>query len=525
VLTIDRKGGREIHRESQRDERGRELARAEASVSYAIGSGVRGVGYVFEREGRLYQSPISWYTQAQKWGLSPGYESHNFHFDRPIESQCLFCHSNRVQPVDLAVNHYKEPVFALGAAIGCERCHGPGELHVRGQEIVDGRDLTIVNPRHLDKVRRAAVCEQCHLLGEQRIGRLGGGEFDYRPGMLPTLAYAVYGRSSDNGIRAVGHVEQMKASRCFRASSGQLGCTSCHDPHQVPAAGDRVSHFRARCLSCHEQKKCSLEESTRRAVDRADSCIKCHMPKLQSTEIAHVSTTDHRIMKRPVPPTADPARRKSGSPLVLRNADPDGPDAVGLGREFAIALAAELPRLSDQPDVGSLRSKVMGMLDQVVHENPEDVLAKRVRAQVLVFSGRRRDAMTALEDVLRISPNYEQALDEFLSYALDLQLANAAMGPAQHAVALNPASAVFHERLAYVLLDRDDWSGALAEARRSLAINPFLRFARMFLVQSLLMGRDSSAAEAEFETLVKLHPSDREYLLNWFAGWQGKYKK
>ena len=39
--------------------------------------------------------------------------------------------------------------FGLGEAIGCERCHGPGELHVRGQEVVAGRDLTIVNPRHL----------------------------------------------------------------------------------------------------------------------------------------------------------------------------------------------------------------------------------------------------------------------------------------------------------------------------------------------------------------------------------------
>ena len=138
--------GRLFHKESRRDEQGRAVAEVENEVKYAIGSGTRGIAYLIEHDGRLFQSPIAWYSQKERWDLSPGYQLHNFHFDRTIEPQCLFCHANRVEPVERTVNRYKEPTFQ-GFSIGCERCHGPGAVHVRGQETVAGRDVTIVNPR------------------------------------------------------------------------------------------------------------------------------------------------------------------------------------------------------------------------------------------------------------------------------------------------------------------------------------------------------------------------------------------
>ena len=126
-FTIERRGGREIHRETFRDG-GQVLAQVEAEVAYAMGSGARAISYLVERDGRLFESPITWYTQTQKWDLSPGYERDNMHFERPIDPDCLYCHSNRVEPVPLSANRYNEPIFQ-GHAIGCERCHGPGELH------------------------------------------------------------------------------------------------------------------------------------------------------------------------------------------------------------------------------------------------------------------------------------------------------------------------------------------------------------------------------------------------------------
>ena len=111
--------------------------------------GGRGSAYLIERDGYLFESPITWYPQERKWDLSPGYEKSNVHFDRPIQPDCLFCHANRVEPVAGSVNRYRRPIFQdLG--IGCERCHGPGALHVLDPVTVDGRDMTIVNPARLE---------------------------------------------------------------------------------------------------------------------------------------------------------------------------------------------------------------------------------------------------------------------------------------------------------------------------------------------------------------------------------------
>ncbi len=132
--------------------------------------------------------------------------------------------------------------------------------------------------------------------------------------------------------------------------------------------------------------------------------------------------------------------------------------------------------------------------------------------------------MPVIESVLRAAPTYEQALDQYLAYALDLEDIQAARAPAKQAVAINPWSSLFHERLAYVSLEHQNWDGALQEARLALGINPFLRFPRMFIVQCLLHRKDLKLAEDELATLIKLHPTYRDFLIKWFADWRRIYK-
>src|SRR5262249_42690994 len=144
-------------------------------VAFAVGSGQQGQSFLVKRGDSLFQSPISWYTQKKAWGLSPGFEKVNEHFQRYITEPCLFCHTNEARTEPHTINHYPQASLRL-EAIGCERCHGPGELHVAartGGERPEGKDLTIVNPRHLEPGLREAVCEQCHLQGEARIVRRG----------------------------------------------------------------------------------------------------------------------------------------------------------------------------------------------------------------------------------------------------------------------------------------------------------------------------------------------------------------
>src|SRR5262245_47240648 len=154
---------------------GRPAAELVWDVDYTIGSGGRGHSYLTDRDGYLVQTPVSWYSQKKKWDLSPGFSPAMLK-GRAVLHEHLICHANRAHPVEGTVNRYARPVFD-GYAIGCQRCHGPGELHVASREGAEpapaGADLTIVNPRRLERPLRDAVCEQCHLTGEARTPRRG----------------------------------------------------------------------------------------------------------------------------------------------------------------------------------------------------------------------------------------------------------------------------------------------------------------------------------------------------------------
>jgi hypothetical protein len=523
-FTVEHQRGRMVHREARIDNKGRVLAQVEAVVKYALGSGSRAVSYLVERDGRLFESPISWYSRKRRWNLSPGYEGdNNRHFDRPIEPGCLFCHANRIEPIAWSVNRYAEPTFR-SHAIGCERCHGPGELHSRQSEMVRGCDPTIVNPRHLEPALRLAVCEQCHSPGAQRFERTGRSLFDYRPG-LPTVAFfAIYGRADQEGNNAVDHVEQMKASRCFRESRGRLDCTSCHDPHQLPEPAEKVEYFRNRCLACHDQKDCSLPEPARLAQSRENDCVQCHMQRTQSTDIAHVSATDHRIPRAAGTEPAGAPHTASEFLPVLLNGNGLGPKEVRLlDRELAIAVVGDGPRMPDTPQVRQIRSFAIDVLDGVLADRPDDLMARRVKALALWQTGRRYEAIREVGEVLRAAPSYERALDECVSYAIPAGDVRTAMDVARRAVAVDPSSAAFHERLAYASVQGRDWDTALRESRAALGIDPFLRFARMFLIQSLLHRSGAGPAREEFATLIGLHPRLRESLERWFADERNRF--
>ena len=296
--SIEVRDGHVLHQETRRDATGRIVARSEAEVQFAVGSGRQGISYLIDHDGFLFESPLTWYSRKQRWGLSPGFEVSNNHFDRPIQPNCLFCHANRTAPVVGPINRYRPPIFQ-GHAIGCERCHGPGELHVAGPAMVEGKDMTIVNPADLEPALRDDVCAQCHLAGDSRIVRVGRRNEDYRPGLPFHEFWTVFVQPPDRAEdRFVGQVEQMHESNCFRASRGRLGCISCHSPHHFPAPAEKVAYYRVRCLECHSERGCSLPASDRLERSSDDDCTSCHMPRAGSFDIPHSASANHRIPRR-----------------------------------------------------------------------------------------------------------------------------------------------------------------------------------------------------------------------------------
>ncbi len=513
--SIENRNGHVIHLETRRSTSGQLVAQKEAEVQYVLGSGRQAVAYLIEHDGFLFQSPINWYPRAQRWDLAPGYEKRNLHFTRPVAEECLFCHANQFDPVPGTVNRYQQPIFR-GYAVGCERCHGPGELHVRRPAEVNGPDMTIVNPDSLKPSLRDAVCEQCHLNGHQRVLRLDRRNEDYRPG-LPfyefwTVLDTVGGASEQ---RFVGQVEQMHESRCFRASKGALGCTSCHDPHRLPEPGEQVAYYRRRCLECHADQGCSLATAVRLEQSRDDDCVSCHMPSAHSSDVIHVAITDHRILRRASQPDRAPAagRQPSGGQghMVVFHRDlMDEHERAEAERDVGVGLALR----DEWPDSAAA---ALPLLEAALLGRPDDVTAWESKGIVLGRLGRREEALAALRTALAQEPNRESTLMHAAYQATFAGRREDAIAYWRRVIAINPWRELYHSELAILLSQVRDWRGATDESRAAIRLNPARIQMRQLLVRCELHLKNPEAARKEFQTLLGFDPPNRDELIRWLA--------
>jgi hypothetical protein len=533
TFSVERRGRRIFHREVFRVQ-GKKVAELEEEVHFALGSGTQGRSYLVNRGGFLYQSPISWYAHRESrhhpahwfsprraWDLSPGYAHHLVHFTRGITNECLFCHSHRVAPVAGTLNGYREPVFRPQTAIGCERCHGPGELHVRsrigGAAPPPGRDRTIVDVKHLEPALREAVCQQCHLQGEARIARRGRERFDYRPGLPLHEFLAVFVRPPEltDGHRAVSHTEQMAISTCFRRSRGtkKLGCLSCHDPHRLPAPGRRLAFYRGRCLNCHREESCSLAPAERRQSQ--DSCIACHMPRSSSSNIAHSAVTDHRIVRSP----DHPPRPRSGFtiPLLPFHAELKSESPRELERDLGLAMIVQARKPNRDGDRRIICANALPFLEAAVDRHPGDVAAGEARGYALWTLGRLAEARQAMEQTLARAPRREVALYDAVRLMITLNQSDAALRYCRRLLEVSPGDDRGHALLAKLLADRGRWPEALRACRTALRLDPSSVGARMVLVAWHLHRGNKKHARAEFELLLAMRPANAAQLRRWFA--------
>jgi Tfp pilus assembly protein PilF len=522
---IERRDRHIVHKATRRSAEGSVLAEIEAEVRFALGSGTRGTTFLIERDGFLFQSPISWFAQKGRWDISPGYGELNArpNFERIIEPECLFCHVNQVRPVAGTLNRYEPQIFE-GHAIGCERCHGPGALHVNRSGESTEFDLTIVNPAKLAPALRDSVCQQCHLQGWFRFSR-GGHEFsDFRPGLPMHRFMAVFVRTNDKAskLELAGQVEQMESSRCFRASQRQLGCISCHDPHRLPAPAGKAAYFRRRCLECHEKKGCALQLAERQFRGPGEDCIACHMPRSAVTNIPHMAETDHRIPRgvpSPVPRGPHDAPGLPGE-LMPRNfhrelmTDEERRDAA---RDLGVALESVARILYSSPAMARVAAtQALPLLEEAVRDRPDDLTASESLGYALGVLNRRQDALRVYEEILRVEPARESTLHSYARVLNQDQRPDLARLALQKTIAVNPWRSNYRLALANACYKAGDWPGSIAACGEALRLNPDLFEARSLLVQSHLRSGALDKADAEFQIMLRFYPASREIWERWY---------
>jgi predicted CXXCH cytochrome family protein len=372
---VERKDGKLWHREFLLDGKPDEALLAEFPLRYVIGSGHHARTYAAEPDGFLVESPLTWYASTESWGMSPGYNrADQGGFQRVINSRCLYCHAGRAEAIEGSVHRFQ----VHEAALSCERCHGPGSLHVAlhtdkgaAEKLAGAIDDTIVNPRHLSRTLAEAVCQQCHLQSAPMVAARGRNPADFRPGLpLQDFRHDYAQESPDASMRVVGHVEQMHLSRCFQ-NSETLTCTSCHNPHGEPRPQERVAYYRAACLDCHPPDRCKVDAARLRRESPDNDCVHCHMPR-NSTEVAHVAFTHHRIGIHHMPLSPQGPGDAAGLAELRPILDISGLGEIDRKRSLGLAYADWLELQRDLAKQQTCRTRAAALLSEVRAEGLRD---------------------------------------------------------------------------------------------------------------------------------------------------------
>jgi len=300
--------------------------RRDERVDYIIGSGQHTNSHIQSVNGYLNQMPMTFYTQKHQWDLPPGFENGmNSRFSRKIGLECMSCHNAYPEFVLGSENKFS----AVPEGINCERCHGPGSIHVNqrsnGSRVDTSRyiDYSIVNPAKLSIDAQFDICQRCHLQGNA-ILKEGKSFYDFRPGMKLSNYISVFlpkYKHADEDFIMASHADRLKQSQCFIQSVAKakgnnslkpykdaMTCVTCHNPH-VSVRETNKEVFNDACNSCHHSGGKSALRCTDKNVVLAQNakaghapakflnCVNCHMPSSGSTDIPHVSVHDHYIRK------------------------------------------------------------------------------------------------------------------------------------------------------------------------------------------------------------------------------------
>ena len=119
-----------------------------------------------------------------------------------------------------------------------------------------------------------------------------------------------------------------------------------------------------------------------------------------------------------------------------------------------------------------------------------------------------------------MKPNDEATLVAAATREAQLAHRDEALVNIQRAIAINPWRSDYHQLVALLRFEKNEFDLSIDAAKTALQLNPSGLAPRMLLIQSLARKKQMPRAKLEFQALLDQNPPNRDGLEIWFAGIQ-----
>jgi predicted CXXCH cytochrome family protein len=503
---------------------GKEANVDEKRADYVLGSGNHARTWLHLTEkNTLQELPLGWYAEkGGYWAMNPGYDRPDYAGSvRPIYYECMGCHNGYPKipegdRKDASQATYLQP---LPEGIDCQRCHGPGQNHVdRASEGAPAEVVraAIVNPARLSPDRKMEVCLQCHLETSNEklphaIVRFDRVPFSYVPGQPLADYELVFNRAQGNtqSFEVAQQGYRFLESQCYLKSAGKLGCTSCHNPHDIPRCQEATAQYNQVCLGCHQ----AVTQASASGPHKADAnCVSCHMPRRRTDDGVHIAMTDHLISRRP--PAGDllaekPERSETQATSYKGEVVPYYPAKPPLTEDNELTVAVAQVR-----EQSNLRDGLPLLASRIDKYHPARPSYYAELAEGYVAAGDPASAVRYFEEASKREPQSSSRLIQWGDALGNTGQWGLAEEKLRRATELTPDDPRAWGRLGWAMWQQNKAAEAKASLEKAIALGPEVADLYNNLALILWGTGDRAGAEKQFREALRIQPGVAEWRLN-----------